>query len=117
VAGDDATIEGVVGGKEEAPSHSFGRAFEGALRTVRHTAMRMVDADPKSVEAQLRAGEIACLGCGPEATPGRGRSGMVVGVFRFGRDVRSAPTARNRRTGRRRTCCCRTWRSCGERTW
>ena len=64
MAGDDATMEGVVGGKEQAPSHSLAGAFEGALRTVRHTAMRMVDADPESVEAQLRAGEIACLGCG-----------------------------------------------------
>ncbi len=31
--------------------------------------MRMVDADPESVEAQLRAGEIACLGCGAGLRP------------------------------------------------
>ena len=31
--------------------------------------MRMVDADPESVEAQLRAGEIGCLGCGAGLRP------------------------------------------------
>jgi hypothetical protein len=36
--------------------------------------MQMVEADPESVEARLRAGQIACVGCGGELRPwGHGR--------------------------------------------
>jgi hypothetical protein len=36
---------------------------------VRNTAMQMVEADPASVEARLRAGEVSCVDCGGELRP------------------------------------------------
>lgn len=54
---------------ELAPSLSLLPGDEGALRTVRNTAMQMVEADPASVEARLRAGEVSCVDCGGELRP------------------------------------------------
>jgi len=43
--------------------------IEGALRTVRSTAMQMVEAGPASAKARLGAGEIVCVDCGDELRP------------------------------------------------